>query len=205
MQTMESLSPGRRKRLHRSSAAQFLASLESGCSADDLKKIDWSILDTVPHWCFSENLARDRLQLVCGTVFLAPLIAQWIDGGLLKQARALVGAPYFDAAMLVGSDRTLTKNVNASEPVPELLASAGASVLVYSVEHPVIRNLLADQFPMNVETIDTNIASSVYQLALDIVDRIQSQLAAAHNVQMNTEDSRASTDAAADVQEASSI
>jgi len=184
---MDSLSAARRTRLHRTSAAQFLASLESSCSLDDLAQIDWTVLDQVPHWCFTENAARNRLQLVCGSVFLAPLMALWIDGGLLKQARTLVGPNYFDAAMQVGSSGTIPETVNTSEPVPELLASAGATVLVYSIDHPVIRELLSSQFPMAVEAIDGDIAKSVYQLALDIIDRVHDQANAdsSNNAEVN--------------------
>jgi len=173
---MENLTAARRTRLHRTSAAQLLASLESSCSIEELAQINWAVLDQVPHWCFTENSARNRLQLVCGSLLLAPLMSRWIDGGLLKQARTLVGPDYFDAAMQVGSSGAVSETVNAAEPVPELLASAGAAVLVYSIDHPVIRSLLSSQFPMSVETLDTHTARSIYQLALDLIDRVQARL-----------------------------
>lgn len=172
---METLSVARRTRLHRTSAAQFLASLESSCSIDELAQINWATLEKVPHWCFTENASRDKLQLVAGTVFLAPLIAQWIDGALLKQARTLVGPNYFDVAMQVGSNRSIAEPVNTSEAVPELLASAGASVLVCSVDNLPIRKLLSGQFPMAIKNIDEKIARSVYQLSLDVIEHVQRQ------------------------------
>lgn len=173
---MEILSAARRTRLHRTSGAQFLATLESSCSKEELVQLDWAALDQVPHWCFSENAARNRLQLVCGCVFLAPLIVKWIDGSKLKQARTLVGPAYFDAAMHVGAGGSLPAELGTKEEVPELLASAGAAVLVYAVEQPVIRTVLSRQFPMALETIDGNIARSVYKLSLDVIDRVESQL-----------------------------
>ena len=178
---MTSLSAARRTRLHRTSAAQFLVTLESSCSLDDLAGIDWMALDNVPHWCFTDQVESNRIQLVCGTVFLAPLIAQWIDGSRLKQARTLVGANYFDAAMHAGAGLAASQQISTSEEVPELLASAGASVLVVSVEHAAIRKLLAEQFPMSVESIDENVAKQVYQLALDVIDQTEGRTVQASN------------------------
>jgi len=171
--TMATLSAARRSRMHRTSAASFLASLESSCSLEELAQIDWSSLVKVPHWCVADRRVSNQLQLTCGTVFLAPLIAQWVDGNRLKQARALVGAKLFDESMRAGAAGVGTDMIDNGQPVPELLASAGASVLVGAIDHPVIRKLLSEQFPMSVEPIDESIAKSVYQLALATIDALQ--------------------------------
>ena len=184
---IESLSAARRTRLHRISAAQFLASLESSCSVDELAQIDWNALEAVPHWCLAERATTNRLQLVSGAVLLAPFIVQWLDGKRIKQARTLVGDHYFDAAMRVGASRVSTESYQSSEPVPELLASAGAAVIVGAVEHPAIQKILSKQFPMDVKQLDENVATSVYRLALEIIDQLQVSTAPIENRASRTE------------------
>ena len=171
---MDTMSLARRNRLHRSSAARFLASLETSCSLEELSEVDWQSLVKVPHWCLAERAVSNRLQLTAGTIFLAPLIAQWVDGHRIKQARALVGERVFELSMRAGANRATIDMHDTGESIPELVASAGASVLVSAIDHPVIRRLLSEQFPMQVKQIDEEVARSLYQLALDVVDATES-------------------------------
>lgn len=170
---METMSPARTNRLHRNSAARFLASLESSCSLEELSQVDWESLVKVPHWCLAERGVSNRLQLTSGIIFLAPLIAQWVDGHRIKQVRALVGERVFELSMQAGANRATIDMSDTGDPVPELVASAGASVLVSSIDHSVIQKLLAEQFPMQVKPIDEQVARSLYQMALDVVDATQ--------------------------------
>lgn len=170
---MGALSTARRTRLHRTNAALYLASLNTSCSLDDLSKIDWDALLSVPHWCFSDKTQTNQLQLVCGTVFLAPAIVHWIDGSRLIEVRTLVGADYFDNAIRAGAGRVGCEPVDIKTEVPELLASAGAAVMVGAVENSTVRSILADQFPMEIETIEPDVARTVYELALTTIDSVQ--------------------------------
>lgn len=167
---MGALSTARRTRLHRTNAAMYLASLNSSCSSDELSKINWDALLTVPHWCFSEKTQSNQLQLVCGTVFLAPAIVHWIDASRLIEVRTLVGPAYFDHAIRTGSGRVDCEPVNIETEVPELLATAGAAVMVGAIENTTVRTILAEQFPMVVENIEPDIARAVYELALTVID-----------------------------------
>jgi len=169
---MGALSTARRTRLHRTNAAMYLASLNTSCSLDDLSKIDWDALLSVPHWCFSDKTQTNQLQLVCGAVFLAPAIVHWIDGSRLIEVRTLVGPVFFDKAIRAGAGRVGCEPVDIKTDVPELLASAGAAVMVGAVENATVRSVLADQFPMDVETIEPDIARTVYELALKTIDSV---------------------------------
>jgi len=159
---MGALSTARRTRLHRTNAAMYLVS-----------KIDWDALLSVPHWCFSDKPQTNQLQLVCGTVFLAPAIVHWIDGGRLIAVRTLVGPDYFDHAIRAGAGRVGCEPVDIETEVPELLASAGAAVMVGAVDNATVRSILADQFPMDVETIEPDVARAVYELALAAIDTVR--------------------------------
>lgn len=170
---MDALSTARRTRLHRTNAAMYLASLNTSCSLDDLSTIDWDALLSVPHWCFSDKKQTNQLQLVCGAVFLAPAIVHWIDGSRLIEVRTLVGPDYFDHAMRAGAGRVGCEPVEINTEVPELLASAGAAVMVGAVEHASVRSILADQFPMEVQTVEPDVARAVYELSLGVIDSVQ--------------------------------
>jgi len=173
---MEALSTARRTRLHRTNAAMYLASLNTSCSLDDLSQIDWNALLNVPHWCFSDAKQSNQLQLVCGTIFLAPAIVHWIDGSRLIEVRTLVGSAYFDHAIRAGAGRVGCEPVDITTDVPELLASAGAAVMVGAVENTIVRSILADQFPMDVENVEPDIARAVYELALSTIDTVLKKL-----------------------------
>lgn len=140
---------------------------------DDLAQIDWDALLTVPHWCFSDTTENNQLQLVCGAVFLAPAIVHWIDGSRLIEARTLVGPAYFDHAIRAGAGRVGIDPPDMQLEVPELLASAGAAVMVGAVDNAVVRSILKDQFPMEVQSIECEIARTVYELALTTIDSVQ--------------------------------
>jgi len=170
---MGAVSTARRTRLHRTNAAMYLASLSASCSLDVLSKVDWDALLSVPHWCFSDKTQSNQLQLVCGTVFLAPAIVHWIDAGRLIAVRTLVGPAYFDHAIRAGSGRAGCEPVNIETEVPELLATAGAAVMIGAVHNTAVRAILADQFPMDVESIDPDIARTVYDLSLSVIDSVQ--------------------------------
>lgn len=169
---MGALSTARRTRLHRTNAAMYLASLNTSCSLDDLSKINWDALLSVPHWCFSDKTQTNQLQLVCGAVFLAPAIVHWIDGGRLIEVRTLVGPDYFDNAIRAGVGRAGCEPVDIKTDVPELLASAGAAVMVGAVENASVRSILAEQFPMDVQSVEVDIARTVYKLALTVIDSV---------------------------------
>jgi len=185
---MGALSTARRTRLHRTNAAMYLASLNTSCSIDDLSKIDWDALLTVPHWCFSDKTQTNQLQLVCGTVFLAPAIVHWIDGSRLIEVRTLVGPAYFDNAIRAGAGRVGCEPVDIKTEVPELLASAGAAVMVGAVGNETVRSILADQFPMDVQTIEADVARPVYELALTVIDSVQE--AQGHEAQVSNPESQ---------------
>jgi len=170
---MSALSTARRTRLHRTNAAMYLASLNTTCSLDDLSKINWDSLLSVPHWCFSDTRQTNQLQLVCGTIFLAPAIVHWIDGGRLIEVRTLVGPDYFDHAIRAGAGRVGSEPVDIETEVPELLASAGAAVMVGAVDNETVQAILADQFPMDVATVEPDVARTVYELALSVIDSVQ--------------------------------
>jgi len=163
------------RRLHRSRAAAFLAPLQAASKQNasdntaEQADIEWSALDSVPHWCFEPPSYIGKLQMVCGAIFLAPAIRNWIDGKRIQEVRALIGPVAFAAVARSSVVTQTAGELEITEEVPAALAKGGASVLLNAIDNEQVKSLLALQFPMDVEPIDHNIAKGVYELSLNIV------------------------------------
>jgi len=164
------------RRLHRARAAAFLAPLQEASAKNNTTgemaeqaDIEWSALDAVPHWCFEPPSYIGKLQLVCGAIFLAPAIRNWIEGRRIQEVRALIGPTAFAAVARSSVITEVSAELEVTEEVPAALAKGGASVLLNAIENDQVKSLLALQFPMDVEAIDHEIAKGVYELSVNIV------------------------------------
>jgi len=123
----------RDKRLHAARAAAQLSIIgrENGVSVEG---IPWDVLPAIPDWCLLDAKERHTLQRVCGALYLAPLIKNSIDGGVLRKLNIFVGDAIFQHV------RTTDDLTHSIEPrgfenhVEVQVMAAGSSVLLHTLQ-----------------------------------------------------------------------
>lgn len=87
----------RNKRLYATRVAAHI-SMMSRKTGVPIQQLAWEHLPTLPQWCLADSKDRQSLQLVCGTLLLAPLIRNSINGSVLRRLREFVGHDLFQFA-----------------------------------------------------------------------------------------------------------
>lgn len=136
--------------------------------------LDWEALALWPDWADWPAGRRERLALLAGALFCAPLMRRWIDRARLDEVAALIGPAEFDAVLQAGEDFELASalaDLPARGAVRAPLAAAGAGVLLASVAAATLRPFLAAALPGPAlpvpEPVAAVLAARARQLELD--------------------------------------
>ena len=130
----------RDRRLHGTRAAALVGLMgrRSGVSVDN---VSWEALVTLPSWCLNPVAEQQRLQSVCGAIYMKPLIISSIDGNFLRSIRAAVGQSVFDG---IRNDDSLEIDWDTSQitaHTEEAVMKWGASVLLATLTDSSLRRL----------------------------------------------------------------
>ena len=122
------------------------------CVPSHAMNLDWDALDQAPAWLGLPEIELGLLQRRVGAVLHAAVIRLWIDRARINAARAALGDAFVQrlaadptAAMAPRPALDLTV-LDAAETVAEVLALAGAGVLLASLHQGPLHNVAAVMF-----------------------------------------------------------
>jgi hypothetical protein len=136
---------GRARRQQRAVVAQRLRSR----AADMVASLDWDALDAAPGWLALPDAELQRFEAQVGAMLCAPMLKLWIDGPRLTAARSALGSGFLQALRALPSTQMLPSNVapcpriDGADQVASQLRSAGASVLLASMQPGPLRSVVA--------------------------------------------------------------
>lgn len=131
-------------RARRAAAARALA------DAPRRAQLGWADLSAWPAWADRPEAEREAWLLQVGAWALAPALRQCIDGRVLQQLAALLGAEAAARLLQAGDEAVDTPPATGREltaaTLPALLAQAGREAALAAVPSPVLRLLLREAF-----------------------------------------------------------
>ena len=164
------LTEARDRRLHGTRAAALVGLIgrRHGVSVDH---VSWDALSSLPSWCLLSVAERQRLQSVCGVIYLKPLIQSSVDGEFLREIYASVGELMFTR---ICSDTKSEQRENIVLPAGEAEYSVmeyGVSVLLATLDDNNLRKLFKCMLGDSASEIESEAARDIlvtaYQLAED--------------------------------------
>lgn len=168
----------RQRRLHRARAANYLATLNTSCSVEELLSIDWFALESLPHWCCIADKDKRLLCLIAGALFYAPLIQRLIDRSRIQTICSLLGQKGYQAIVAYSAPaaETFTEldDIKADD-IESMLVHAGKAILLGAVQNPVIARILQEQ-QTQLEPLNKEVAQPLYQHALAIYDAVTAEV-----------------------------
>lgn len=147
-------------------------SQQIGLPLDD--QVQWDSLSVMPQWCIASLEDRQRVQRICGAVYMAPAIKKTIDGTSLRKLRKFLGAEIFYLLRNSGDQHHIA-HVNKIGKYPEVdVMATGSAVLLKTLPQLELVKLYERIIGPPCIDICSEMAHRVYSVATRISDRITS-------------------------------